>query len=84
MERQSFTVSHQQCGAPASLPTVPTWGKQLPSFLLLYLWTIPWPDWVRSPHYVPSQLFDHPQTSHCGCRVRNREGLDNAQRYSVH
>lgn len=36
MERQSFTPSHQQCDAPASLQAISTRGKQLPNFLLLY------------------------------------------------
>lgn len=48
------------------------------------LWNIPWSDWVSSPGCVPSQPLGHLQPSHCGWRVRNREGLDTAQWYSVH
>lgn len=79
MGRQSLASPHQQCDATANVQAILAWGKQLPSFYCCVLWS----HCMSSPGCVPSQPLGHLHPSH-GCRVRNREGLDTAQQYSVH
>lgn len=84
MGRQSLTLSHQQCDAPAVSKrsllgennsqifyccVYGVFHGQIGSAVLA----------VHLPNFLAT-----PQPSHCGCRVRNREDPDNAQRYSVH